>query len=155
MQSSEVWTWRTGLLVRALVPLVVVTVAGFVFRLGPNYGAEVPSRPPAFAFGLAWTLLLIFMGAAWAMEQQAVVVPSSSAVDIMFCLLIGSLVFYTALASKGKNVGAFWMVYVSLAFALAVTGLLQRPACRALLAPLLAWLLFAGQLAQSLANNND
>lgn len=152
MQSSEVW--RTGrLLVRALLPLVVVTVGGFVFRLGPNYGAEVPSRPPAIAFGLAWTLLLISMGAAWAMEQQAVVAPSSSAVDIMFCLLIGSLVFYTALASKGKNVGAFWMVYVSLALALAVTGLLQRPACRALLAPLLAWLLFAGQLAQSLAND--
>lgn len=79
--------------------------------------------------------------------------PQSTLTDTSFAILLGALVFYVVVASKGLKVAAFWAVYIALACALVTGALMENKTSRALLAPLVAWLLFAGQLAQSLACN--
>lgn len=147
--QEEMSTLPSGATVaRGLSPLLFVMGVGLFFPLKQTYGSDIAVRPPGWVFGVMWPILLAYLGTAWVRAT-----PHSALTDVSFALLLGSLVFYVVVASKGLKVVAFWAVYISLACALVAGALLENTASRALLAPLVAWLLFAGQLAQNLACN--
>ena len=115
-------------------------------------GADVPARPPAAAFGVAWGLLYTMLGASWvvasmadrAPRAQAVVHASYSATVASLCAW---LLVYTG-GAKGAKKDALYAMVAALMLAAATAGVAAtRCEVAALLAaPLLGWLVFACNL---------
>lgn len=104
--------------------------------VGPTSGATVPFRPPPAVFRVVWPILFLLLGVAWATAPRRV--PAMAAYASLV-LLLGAW----PLAYRKDRRAALYVLVASIAAALAALALHPTP----LLAPLLAWLLFAQTLA--------
>lgn len=130
------WWWRL------LTPLTVVTLSGVACPISRDYGSQVSIRPPSYLFGIVWFVLLLCIGYAWASSP-------SPATDGAFVLLLVLLSSYSL--STSRPIASLWIVYGCIAAALLCFALLETSASRACMAPVIGWLLFAAQLAKSIA----
>ena len=124
-----------------LLPGVVGYGSQFLCGIGENAGDSVLFRPPAWVFGMVWPILFLLFGISWAVAARA----CGNQVLCMgsYALLTLSLGAWILVYGCGKSkAGASWILPVSLAagFACFAQG---DEVSKVLLAPLLAWLLFA------------
>ncbi len=132
--------------VKFAAPLVVVFASGLVFPMKRDLGAEVAVRPPGALFGPVWVVLLLLVGAAWVRADGSGLPPG--AMSALFVLLVAFLAAFAPAARGGLTVASVWLTYASLGAALACFAAVGDSVARVMLAPLVAWLVFAGQLAQ-------
>lgn len=138
--------WTVPTWTKLLLPLVVVFAAGIVFPIPSDFGGNVGFRPPKEAFAIAWGLLLLLVGAAWAFGTSELRSPTQ---DVLFAALLLMLVgFSVIVASRKTQRGVVWMTYGAMGMALVTLASLDTLG-RTLMAPLVAWLVFASQLAQA------
>jgi tryptophan-rich sensory protein len=125
-------------------PLVTGLLMGSIC---PTRQRTVPSaQPPSWVFGVVWPLLYIALGVAWVRARRV------SNVDALFLLIVGSLLLWQYLFScRGEQRLALYTLVGSIALVLATALYINRadPLSSALLAPLLAWLVFATMLNYS------
>jgi tryptophan-rich sensory protein len=139
--------WSAPTWIRLTLPLVVVFATGLAFPLPTNFGSDVAFRPPKAAFGVAWSLLLVLVGLAWAFATSELRPPTQ---DILFSVLLLTLIGFSVAAHYKAQRGVVWVTYGAMGAALVVLASLDTLG-RTLMAPLVAWLVFASQLAQAKA----
>ena len=134
-------TW--GQLALLLFPVLVIMISGQKWPLR-QLGDKIPWRPPPQVFGVAWALLSISIGVAWAFGSPNEV--SNNLRGNCFVLLTLLLFSFAPLEySKGPSVGP---AICASSFGVALACMLTTaPPYNLLLVPLCAWLVFAGQLA--------
>ena len=139
-----------------LVPLVVLMgfVSGRASQSGPQsawFAALVKPAlfPPPAAFGIVWGVLYVLMGlaAAWVAASRGA--EGRGIALAAFCVQLPINLAWSPLFFGMHQIsGALWLI-VGLAVAVLVTVVLfwrVRPGAALLLAPYLAWVIFAGVL---------
>ena len=131
--------------------------AGLVMsRVCPNVGqtrAPIKAQPPGWVFGVVWPLLYLSIGLAWMLSRK--VGNYARTADIIFVtnmICINAWIWFYG-CKKQKDV-ALWTFIPSIATALIalifvyhVTSAKHGWWPAALLAPYIAWLMFASQLS--------
>ena len=56
-----------------LLPIVSVFGVSAYVKVGEETGKDVKFRPPGWAFGVVWTILLILFGVSWMIENKETV----------------------------------------------------------------------------------
>ena len=131
-----------------LTPLVTGYAAGALCPVGASAGASNPARPPSAAFGIIWPMLYLSLGYAWVSARNA----SRSARnrnDLAFGVLVALLVLWQVLwGCQSDKRAALYALVSAIAAALAALAFSQKyaPNNAFLLAPLVAWLIFATML---------
>ncbi|WP_298200018.1 TspO/MBR family protein [Novosphingobium sp.] len=139
-----------------LVPLVVLLgfASGRAVNGGPGNAwfdalAKPGIYPPPALFGIVWSILYVLMGlaAAWVAASRGA--PGREIALGMFALQLAVNLSWSPVFFALHHISiAFWII-VALAAAVAVTMALfwrVRPGAAMLLAPYLAWVLFASVL---------
>jgi tryptophan-rich sensory protein len=116
--------------------------------MGRSQGAAVPFRPPPWAFGVAWPLLYLALGLAWALEllkDETAGAPSLRWLPFALCTaaLTAYLPLRSCLRMKKEALWCIALAALFAAYAIALSG----TAARLLLLPLLAWLCFAAAMS--------
>ena len=139
------------MLLAFLAPAVVVYSTGALCPMDKNETKQ-PHVPPGWVFATVWPLLLAALGAAWAravMDDGAPV-----AIHLAYAALVMGLGAWPILYScKRKLMWASVLIVGCLAVALLITATTQDVWQRGLLAPMIAWLIFA--LAINTENASD
>ena len=124
-----------------LLPGIVGYGSQLICSVGKNAGASVLFRPPAWAFGVIWPFLFILFGLSW-----AIAVREGTNVKLTYCLyglttiLLGAWILVYGCA-KNKKASA-WILLLAIAAGLASFGQ-GNGVSKAMLAPLIAWAIFA------------
>ena len=131
-------------LLRPEIALVAVPAAvGYALSAACEMpsSAEIPFRPPAWAFGVVWPVLYLLLGVAWfRTASSAGFLSFSSASYLLTTALLGLwLVVYSCLRQTRNAVFVLLASVLSVAFNLALSG----PTERLMLIPLMVWLCFA------------
>jgi len=134
---------RRAAVARAAAFLLVFWGCSALFPVSRRHGDVVVFRPPSAAFGVAWLLLSAAAAASWATEAASPDLDASrlAFVDTSFAVLLVLLVLYAAMSEK--RVAAAWIVAGSLAAALTALAMEADWRSRGLMAPVVAWLVFA------------
>lgn len=135
---------------RFLAPLVTGFVAG---RMCPvkDAGSDIPARPPASWFGVIWTILYILIGFAWVKAARL-----NRNYDIAFIVLVFLLCLWTYYwGCEDKKKSALYVLFLAVLVSLCImlSMLFDGERLGLLLAPLIVWLLLAGQLNYTEVNN--
>lgn len=131
--------------------LIAPMAFGFIMsRVCPRRGdpTVLAAQPPGFVFGIVWPILYAFIGVAWMLSKRAKV-PGA---DILFLL---NMVFINAwiwfYECKNNKKAALWTFVPSIATAMMMMFLVFQGTNKwwsaGLLAPYVAWLVFASQLS--------
>ena len=132
----------------APVPLVAGFVTAQICKMDGSAGSSVSFRPPAIVFQIAWPILYVLMGLAWAFAlRHARSTTTRVLVWTTHVLLTAALCAWLAVYSCARSkVGGVYVIVGSILAAMLalIAGPTTLP--RLLLAPLLAWLLFALQM---------
>ena len=133
--------WAAG--ARAVAFLFVFWTSSFLFPVSRHQGDVVAFRPPSAVFGLAWVLLSAAAARSWALEAASLDFRGARLlfIDSSFVLLLGLLALYPALSKK--RVVSLWVVAGAFAASLAILATESAWGSRALMAPVVAWLVFA------------
>ena len=134
---------QAATLVFALLPAVVVFAAQFLFPIPRSAGEGVPFRPPGWAFGVAWTVLLLLVGAAWACASEAESGKVAPLPCVAFTLLTVLLASWSCVYRLFSAAASSLWIAACIAASLAAAFSSSRPAVGVLLSPLIAWLIFA------------
>lgn len=105
--------------------------------------------PPGWAFGVAWTLLYILMGIAFAIILNARSAPGRGRAIGLFAVQLALNLCWSPLFFAAHQVTlGFWLILVILALAAATTLAFRavRPVAALLMLPYLGWLIFASTL---------
>jgi tryptophan-rich sensory protein len=136
---------------RGLAPIVLGFGAGMLCRRNlTDTGADIPARPPAFVFGIAWTVLYILLGVAWILAVR--VNPVYDAAFITLVLLLTFWIYMYGCRAHAR--AALYIILLSIMVTLfIVIGLTaDETKIGMYLLPLLTWLLFACMLNYTIAN---
>lgn len=143
---------------RITVPLFVVLgmVSGFTAEMrysNPWFAALVePSfMPPAWVFGVAWTMLYVLLGLAFARVLVTPLPLRAPAVALFLMQLLLNYLWAPVFARMHQITLGFWITVAILVIALPTTILFARIRrdAGALMLPYLAWLMFAVALSHS------
>jgi benzodiazapine receptor len=124
-----------------LLPAIVGYGTQLGCSVGKNAGSGVLFRPPAWAFGVIWPLLFLLFGLSWAIAAR-----KSSNKKLAMCtyafttILLGIWIVVYGCAKNKK--AASWVLLLVVAAGLASFGQ-GNDISRVLIAPLIAWTLFA------------
>jgi len=132
------------------IPLVTGYAAGALCPVGESAAAAIPARPPGWVFSVVWPLLYIAMGVAWVRSRG-----TDPIIDVLFGLLTLLLVLWQYLyGCQGKQRQALYVLVAGIAAALAtlVYAAQRERSAAYLLAPLVAWLVFATMLNYTQVN---
>ena len=121
-----------------LVPSVAVYAVQYAVGIKKEAGKDVAFRPPAWAFGVAWAMLLLSMGIAWVMEGEKAVL-----VHVLFTLLTLSLCLWIVMYRVSPTKAAVWVLVASIGLCAMCICACDEKASRILLCPLITWLVFA------------
>lgn len=138
-----------------LIPSIVCYSASAGCRIGGDAGVEVSFRPPSWLFGVVWGCLFICLGLSWVFstknEANLTDIPPKNniLIYVIYSLIILSLMFwiitygcFSKFNLKNAKKGAVWLFIPIIMFC--IMGLsLGNKISRLLLAPLLAWVIFA------------
>jgi tryptophan-rich sensory protein len=114
-----------------LAPLIVCFALQYITPLS-KAGSVVKFRPPAFTFGIIWTILFLMFGYAWSLN-----IKNSEWFSLTMLLLALWIVIY------GKSSKwASWILVLLMASILACMSV-GNEKTKLLLSPLLAWTIFA------------
>ena len=122
--------------IRLFAPLV----SGYAFsalcpmtRESVEKSAELPQRPPAYAFGIVWPILYVLLGVSWVHARGDIDTDiAHGLLTVLLCLWI--------IAFSCFNEKKYGMYILSFIVALTVCCMcLQKHRYKLLLTPLLAW----------------
>lgn len=157
---------RMAFLRWALVTVPLVLLLGFASGILSNSGdgniwfallAKPAFMPPAWTFGVAWTVCYILMGLALAFVLSARGARWRGVAIALFVLQLALVLAWSPLFFGAHKVGAALILIVVLAIAVALTSwrfARIRPLAGALMLPYLAWLLFAAFLNYTISQLN-
>ena len=155
---------------RVVFPSVLGYASGKAFPVGPSAGAVIAARPPAQFFMVAWALLYILLGVAWAVlladaeeadgvtngwfesaEERATFRMS---LDLGVLALNAMLVAWSAAYVQDKRSALFVLMTTVVALAVGLESLRAFGLWRAavLLTPLFVWCGYASLLNYSEVN---
>lgn len=135
---------QAALLVFALLPAILVFAAQILFPVPSRSGAGVPFRPPTWAFGAAWAVLLLLLGAAWAIAAAEEEGGGLSLLPcVSFLVLTVLLSCWSCVYRLSSSAASSLWISACIAASLACAFSSPRPAVGMLLSPLIAWLIFA------------
>ncbi len=149
---------RMSLLRWILFTVPVVMLLGFFSGQVAGSGEEnrwfnalvkPEAQPPGWVFGVAWTILYIMIGTAFAMILHARGAPLRGVAIVLFIVQFALQLFWQPLFFGMHQVSAaFWLIVVIFTFALCTTFIFGRvrKAAAWLMVPYLAWLCFAAVL---------
>jgi tryptophan-rich sensory protein len=130
-----------GDVVYFLLPSILVFGSQLLTRGGVrSAGDTVKFRPPAYVFGIAWTLLLLMLGMSWVVASQKT--HAKVLCITMYALLTVSLTSWVSVYQRSKA-AASWTLIVVLSLALGAAFTSGDVYAQTLLAPLIAWVVFA------------
>lgn len=146
------------------VPLIVLLgfLSGQIAGSGEenrwfNALAKPDAQPPGWIFGMAWTILYVMMGTAFAMILHARGAPFRGVAIILFLVQYMFNLFWSPLFFGMHQVtAAFWLLLIIFLLALGTTLVFGRirKAAAWLMVPYLAWLSFAGVLNKQIDSLN-
>lgn len=124
-----------------LLPAVVGYGSQFACNIGKKAGESVLFRPPAWAFGVIWAVLFLCFGLSWAIARRNCKneILCMSTYGLTTLLLGVWIIVYGCCKSKK---GACWVLLLAIAAGLASFAQ-GNEVSRVLIAPLIAWALFA------------
>jgi len=142
--------------VRDIILVLIPAMVGYGVRLKCNIGEKAGStvifRPPAWVFGVIWPILFLFFGLSWAIAAR-----KSSNKKLAMCMyalttiLLGAwIVVYGCLKNKKAS---SWVLILAVAAGIASFGQ-GNEVSKALIAPLIAWTLFALLMNTTEVQNN-
>ncbi len=156
-----------------MFPSVLGYASGKAFPVGPSAGAVLAARPPAQFFMVAWALLYILLGVAWAVLLADAEVEAEDdaglggwfesaeeratfrmALDLGVLALNAMLVAWSAAYVQDKRSALFVLMTTVVALAVGLESLRAFGLWRAavLLTPLLVWCGYASLLNYSEVN---
>ena len=138
------------------VPLIVLLgfLSGQIAGSGEenrwfNALVKPDAQPPGWVFGVAWTILYVMMGTAFAMVLHARGAPLRGVAIVLFLVQYVLNLFWSPLFFGMHQVtAAFWLLLIILVGAVGTTLVFGRvrKAAAWLMVPYLAWLCFAAIL---------
>jgi len=137
---------------RILTPMATSAIASAFCPTKSSAGVEVPSRPPAFVFGIVWPILYLILGITW---HRLRLVPN---IDFLYGLtsliLPGWLILYNCY--QDKLLAYYWIVLVlGLAIFLQIYVTTIDFNSGLALVPYVTWLLLATGLSYYGVNFGD
>lgn len=122
------------------IPLIVGYIAQSFCRLGKNTGKIVKFRPPSIVFAIVWPILYIMLGTSWMLASQGNMLWLPMILYSLLAIFLGLwIVMYGCVKSKTASA---WILVVCIALVLGCFSI-GNVWSKLLLAPLLAWLIFA------------
>jgi tryptophan-rich sensory protein len=123
-----------------IFPILSGFLTQLISALDSNAGITVKFRPPGWVFSVVWTILYILLGFSWAIaaitsERQILAI-------ILYLLLVLSLCVWIFVYGRSQKTVASWILIIALAFGFASASM-GNEASKAMISPLLAWLIFA------------
>ncbi|NBC35138.1 tryptophan-rich sensory protein [Novosphingobium sp. FSY-8] len=161
-EIASSWQLRMGFARWALVTVPGVMLLGFLSgRLAgsaadnPWFAALVKPAlyPPPIVFPLVWSVLYLMMGVALAIVIAARAAPGRGLAVMLFITQLLLNLVWSPLFFGGHQIGASLSLLLAIAVGIAATMALfgrVRPVAAWLMAPYLAWVLFAGVLTWQL-----
>ncbi len=167
MNRWQDWQWSIFVL-----PFVLGSLSGFLSPMKAA-GKNIKARPPGYVFGIVWTMLFIFYGAAWnltisywnSQEYSEPVVPDAWITGEIGYIL--SLVLYTVnmaclftwpfIYNRTFGIGGPWSAMCLLRIILILTlasVFISPPSAKVCLSPLLGWEIFALILNFTIVNSS-
>ncbi len=124
-----------------LLPSLVGYGTAMVCPMDKSSGSDVKFRPPSYVFGITWLILFVQLGFSWYIAAR-----NCSNVNLCittYAITTLSLGLWTYIYSCRKSkLGSAWVLVLSLAASLASFAQ-GNELSRVLIAPLIAWLIFA------------
>lgn len=130
-------------------PIVSGYLMGFVCPMHKGAGGKIPARPPAWVFGVVWPILYLFLGYAWVLLRK------HTLANVLFVLiLLGLNKWLLVYGCWRKPKWALWTLVAmnGLAILTLVYAMSKNTTAGILLAPFVAWLLFATMLNYTIVN---
>lgn len=126
-----------------IVPLTAVYIVASRCPVGMSAGARLSFRPPPVVFTVVWPLLLLLMGVSWRKCMQA---SGDSRLMICHCIYASTVLALMAwiglYACDAAKEQAPWALVIAICGVL-LASQQGSSTSRSLVAPLLAWLIFA------------
>jgi len=160
------WQLRAGVIRWALVCMPLVLILGTLSGTLSGSGADDPwlaalrkpvGYPPSAAFGLVWTVLYIMMGLALAIVLSAAGARGRGMAALAFAVQLVLNLAWSPLFFGMHRISWALVDLVLIDLAVIVTLVLFgriRPSAAWLLAPYLAWVLFATYLNWAILQDN-
>ena len=133
-----------------LIPLVTGFATSAICPMTSNDGNDIKFRPPAWVFGIAWTLLYIMLGFSWYYAQKEY--KYYNYLYILLNLLLCSWLVVYSCQNSAKN--AVFVLLASIITALLCFTSDVRSS-QMLIAPLIGWLIFALLMNTTIVQNSD
>ena len=136
------------------IPMITGYIAGFVCSPGKNAGYKIPARPPGYVFGIIWPILYLSIGYSWYLTRKKA---PKMLTDILFSVntLISAawLILFGCLNTK--RIALYDLIaLIASTLILIIFSLKYSTLASCLLAPYLAWLIFAQKLNYSIVNKS-
>ena len=133
-------TWTDGAL--CLTPIVTGFLASGICPVKDRDEDRQSFRPPGIVFSVIWPILYILLGISWAIANRQNKLNNIS-YGILNTLLVAWIIVYGCVGSKQA---ALYILLLSIVMAI-VSGMVGTLRSRILVAPLIAWLIFAMMLS--------
>ena len=140
--------------VRDIILVLIPAMVGYGVRLKCNIGEKAGStvlfRPPAWVFGIAWTLLYIMLGFSWYIAQKEYKYNNYLYIllNVLLCLW---LVVYSC-QNSAKNAVFVLLASIITALLCFTSG---NKLSQMLIAPLIGWLIFALLMNTTIVQNSE
>lgn len=136
------------------IPLITGYLTSFVCGPGKNAGYKNPARPPGYVFGIIWPILYLSIGYSWYLTRKKA---PKMLTDILYSVntLISAawLILFGCLNTK--RIALYDLIaLIASTLILIIYSLKYSTLASCLLAPYLAWLIFAQKLNYSIVNES-
>jgi tryptophan-rich sensory protein len=135
--NSDAW-------IRFIIPLIIAIIVVYFFPMSNKSGIEINARPPAYVFGIVWSILYIFIGIAWSTINPATY--NRNFIDFCFIILNIILAAWVIVYTKNGANPALYVLLVILGFIGMMIWYLtiqNEYVSAGFLQPLFYWCLFA------------
>ena len=127
---------------RVVFPIISGYFFSIICRIKLNEGSLLPQRPPSWVFKIVWPVLYIFLGFSWENSYKKFIYIFFIFFILIFLLILWQL-FYSCL--KNKKFGVY-IIALTIAVNILLLTINITLKSKALIIPLLAWLLIAFNL---------
>tara|TARA_B110000967_G_C18858265_1_gene548465 strand:- start:721 stop:1155 length:435 start_codon:yes stop_codon:yes gene_type:complete len=136
-----------------IIPMITGYLGGFFCGPGKKAGVKIPARPPGYIFGIIWPILYLSIGYSWYLTRKRapkmltdILYGLNTVISVKWLILFGCL--------DWKKMALYDLIaLVASTLILIIFSLKYSTLASCLLAPYLAWLLFAQKLNYSIVNN--
>jgi tryptophan-rich sensory protein len=128
-------------LIRFLVPLIIAFIVTYLFPMSKTSGSAIAATPPAYVFGLVWTVLYTFIGISWSNVNP--ITPEIDYGFIALNLILATWVITYTKAGAKPAVYVLLVILASVGFLIWYLTIQNQYVSTGLLQPLFYWCLFA------------